>query len=68
MITTLKLFRGDKERNPNEELNLQEIKNAYEKVRNKQDSQEKALKKEALKEELRVVWLLKRSLKWQALL
>ena len=38
-----------KKRNPNEELNLQEIKNAYEKVRNKQDSQEKALKKRGIK-------------------
>ncbi len=37
-----------KKRNPNEELNLQEIKNAYEKVRNKQDSQEKALKKRGI--------------------
>ena len=37
-----------KKRNPNEELNLQEIKNAYEKVKLKSDAAEKALKKRGI--------------------
>tara|TARA_R100000353_G_scaffold18501_2_gene17094 strand:- start:255 stop:560 length:306 start_codon:yes stop_codon:yes gene_type:complete len=37
-----------KKRNPNEELNLQEIKNAYKKIREKSDASEKALEKRGI--------------------